>query len=90
MAKAVEHQPKKRGRPATGLKEAVAVNMRLSRELAAQVDVWAKANECTRSTAIRIMLEFALAEAIPAESLQHLPSWVAAHKPRPERKKGRG
>jgi hypothetical protein len=56
--------------------QGVAINIRLSRDLAARLDDWA-GNETTRSGAIRLMVEFTLAAGVPVEKLQHLPGGAA-------------
>jgi hypothetical protein len=43
------------GRPATGHDPAVTV--RIPAEILAQIEKWAKANKCTRSTAVVVMIE---------------------------------
>jgi hypothetical protein len=52
---------KKMGRPATGHDPAVTV--RIPAETLAKVEKWAKANKCSRSTAVAVMVERGLKQA---------------------------
>lgn len=58
MAKSISVKRKKRGRPATGVDPLVGA--RFPKEAIAQIDAWAKANETTRSDAIRRLVELGL------------------------------
>ena len=58
MAKPIEVNQKKRGRPATGRDPVSAV--RLPAQLTAAIDKWSEGHETTRSEAIRRLVEIAL------------------------------
>jgi hypothetical protein len=56
MAKSIAvHQKRRRGRPATGRDPAITV--RVPQNILTRVEKWAKANNCSRSTAVAVMLE---------------------------------
>jgi hypothetical protein len=58
MKKPISVKPKRIGRPPTG-KDPI-VGARFPKEAIAQIDVWAKANNTTRSDAIRRLVEVGL------------------------------
>ncbi len=58
MKKSITVGRKIRGRPATGTDPQYAV--RLSQEFVEQIDRWAKANDTTRSGAMRMLMELGL------------------------------
>jgi len=58
MAKSIQIQPKKRGRPATG--KDPLVGARFPQELIDAIDDWASQNESSRSEAIRRLVELGL------------------------------
>jgi Ribbon-helix-helix protein, copG family len=64
MAKSISDK-RKVGRPATGYDPMYGA--RLSAELVGQIDAWAKANETTRSEAIRRLVELGLRSKMPPE-----------------------
>jgi Ribbon-helix-helix protein, copG family len=55
--RSISAKPKKRGRgrPATGRDP--MIGLRLPKDEIARLDKWAKANACTRSEAIRVLIE---------------------------------
>ena len=55
MKKSIKGMPKRRGRPATGKDPQVV--MRMPVELIKRLEKWAKANDITRSEAIRRLVE---------------------------------
>jgi Ribbon-helix-helix protein, copG family len=59
-AQSISAKPKKRGRgrPATGRDP--MIGLRLPKDEIARLDEWAKTNGCTRSEAIRVLIERAL------------------------------
>jgi hypothetical protein len=59
MAKSIIASTKKRGRPHTTGKGA-QVNMRWHEEALTAIDKWAKRNDCSRSEAIRRLVELGL------------------------------
>jgi hypothetical protein len=61
MPKSIKvHQKKRRGRPATGRDPVITV--RLPQAVIAYIDRWAVENSCTRSEAIRRVIERGLAD----------------------------
>jgi metal-responsive CopG/Arc/MetJ family transcriptional regulator len=67
VKKIVRQNPRKVGRPVTVAAEK-SVTIRLPTVLLAAVDIWATANEASRSQAVRVLLEQALAS--PPERLK--------------------
>jgi hypothetical protein len=59
MGKSIEVTPKKRGRPATGRNPFLTT--RVPQEVIDAIEVWAVANEISRSEAVRRLLELGLA-----------------------------
>ena len=58
MAKSIAAKQKRPGRPATGHDKMYGA--RLSKELVSTIDAWAKANDTSRSEAIRRLVELGL------------------------------
>ena len=58
MSKSITVNPKPRGRPPTGKDPLLAA--RFPKEAVSQIDAWAKANDTTRSEAIRRLVEIGL------------------------------
>jgi hypothetical protein len=65
MKKLIKVQPKKRGRPATGRDPHIAA--RFPAELTKEIDAWARANDTTRSDAMRRLVELGLRSNLPTE-----------------------